>query len=343
MILKKILSLPFALYQEKICIYNYGIDDSELLLSLSRHFWDPTSPNKVRYKHVNKSTIIAITFRNHMDNYLLILRSEERKKIDWENIITELTASVAVLSDSSELSIPTIDKNVPMFQRETAINLHDFLDNYQLENIFMKHLISNDTIVLYKILSNLSKINQTSLSVDSLRSMKYRIVSFITLITRASISHGCPVNLSYRLSDLLIQKLDNINSIHDFHIFVKYLINEFSLLNQTKANHYPSDIVNKTIEYIYCNLYDKITNNSISTSLGVNENYLSSIFKKVTNYPLRSFINNARIEESKYLLCYSDLSLKEISELLYFSNQSHFSKVFRQKTSYTPKEYRLLF
>ncbi|EME3582200.1 helix-turn-helix domain-containing protein [Enterococcus faecium] len=347
-LLKKILTIPFALYQEKICIYDQDIYDSELLLSLSRRFWNPNRLNEVRYGYLSKKTVIAITFQNHLDIYLLILIPENGKKIEWENIIMELKAAVAILSNSLDLSPPSIDKGSkdiydPLFSIESTVNMQDFLDNYHLEKIFMKHLVANDTIILYKILSNLSKINQTSLSTDNLRSMKYRVVSFITLITRASISHGCPINLSYRLSDLLIQKLDNISSIHELHYFIKYLINEFSLLNQTKANRYPSDIVNKAVEYIYCNLYEKITNKSISTSIGVNENYLSTTFKKVTNCPLRTFINNARIEESKYLLCYSDLSLKEISELLYFSNQSHFSKIFRQKTSFTPKEYRFLF
>lgn len=348
MLLKKILSFPFALYQEKICIYDYGIDDSELLLSLSRHFWDPSLKNEIRYSHLNNRTLIAVSFQNKSDKYLLVLQSDIDEKVQWESIISELTGAVAILSDSLTLAAPFADKNSedfyqPMFPAEVTVNMHDFLDNYQLEKIFMKQLVTNDTIILYKILNNLSKINKTSLSVDTLRSMKYRIVSFITLITRASISHGCPINLSYRLSDLLIQKLDKIESIRDIQYFVKYLINEFSLLNQTKANRYSSDIVNKAIEYIYANLYEKITNESINISLGVNVNYLSSTFKKVTSIPLRTFINNAKIDEAKYLLCYSELSLKEISESLYFSNQSHFNKLFHQMTSYTPREYRMLF
>lgn len=40
------------------------------------------------------------------------------------------------------------------------------------------------------------------------------------------------------------------------------------------------------------------------------------------------------------MLKYSDASYAEIASMLAFSSQSHFTKVFRENTGFTPKEYR---
>ena len=47
-----------------------------------------------------------------------------------------------------------------------------------------------------------------------------------------------------------------------------------------------------------------------------------------------------RIDESKYLLAETDLSLSQIAQLLGFSSLSYFSQVFHRTQDISPKEYR---
>ena len=47
-----------------------------------------------------------------------------------------------------------------------------------------------------------------------------------------------------------------------------------------------------------------------------------------------------RIEESKYLLMETDLSMSQIAQLLGFSSLSYFSQVFRRSQGVSPLEYR---
>jgi AraC-like DNA-binding protein len=47
-----------------------------------------------------------------------------------------------------------------------------------------------------------------------------------------------------------------------------------------------------------------------------------------------------RIEESKYLLAETDLSLSQVAQLLGFSSPSYFSQVFRRTQGISPMEYR---
>ncbi|WP_425270542.1 AraC family transcriptional regulator [Ligilactobacillus ubinensis] len=58
---------------------------------------------------------------------------------------------------------------------------------------------------------------------------------------------------------------------------------------------------------------------------------------------LQTYIINEKITEAQYLLTNTDFTYSISSELLHFSNQSHFCKLFKQYTNYTPKEFRLWF
>ena len=47
-----------------------------------------------------------------------------------------------------------------------------------------------------------------------------------------------------------------------------------------------------------------------------------------------------RLDESKYLLSETDLSMSQIAQLLGFSSLSYFSQVFRRTQATSPLEYR---
>lgn len=245
------------------------------------------------------------------------------------------------MTETDSLNLPD-DVKETLSEKEIE-NTQDYVDNYQLENLFMNQLKSENIVASNQMLNHLIKINQSKLAKNELQEKKYRLVSLITVITRAAIKQGCTPNLAYRLSDQLIQKMDAIEHSREFSTFLKSLILEFSVLLQTRGTKYNSEVVNTAIEYISRNLYQPISNEDIANYVGVNTNYLSSIFKKETNIALHQYLLEARVNEAQYLLSHTDIAFKDISEILQFSNQSHFGKIFKSKTMYTPKEFRILF
>lgn len=49
-----------------------------------------------------------------------------------------------------------------------------------------------------------------------------------------------------------------------------------------------------------------------------------------------------KIEESKYFLLHSELSISDISNLFRFCNQSYYTALFKKYTGVTPKDFREL-
>lgn len=75
-------------------------------------------------------------------------------------------------------------------------------------------------------------------------------------------------------------------------------------------------------------------------ALGMHPNYLNHIIKETTGTPVSKWIIDKTISESKMLLAYSSLSIKEIAYRMGFAEASYFSRYFKKYTQLTAAEYR---
>ena len=92
--------------------------------------------------------------------------------------------------------------------------------------------------------------------------------------------------------------------------------------------------------YIYLHFKESLTLDLLAEEAHMNKHYLSHAFKREYGISPINYMISRRIEESKYLLTETDLSLSQISQLLGFSSLSYFSQVFRKSQSIPPIEYR---
>ena len=92
--------------------------------------------------------------------------------------------------------------------------------------------------------------------------------------------------------------------------------------------------------YIEMHFKEALTLEQLAQEAHMNKYYLSHAFKREYGESPINYMISRRIEESKYLLAETDLSMSQIAQLLGFSSLSYFSQVFRRTQSVSPKEYR---
>ena len=92
--------------------------------------------------------------------------------------------------------------------------------------------------------------------------------------------------------------------------------------------------------YIDLHFKEALTLDQLAEEGHMNKFYLSHVFKRTYGVSPINYIIEKRIDESKYLLAETDLSLSQIAQLLGFSSLSYFSQVFRRTQAVTPMEYR---
>ncbi len=84
-----------------------------------------------------------------------------------------------------------------------------------------------------------------------------------------------------------------------------------------------------------------LTLTGISSELNINPAYVSREFSKYfDNLSFGEYIRKIRIEKAIVYIQTSDYSLSEIAYLTGFSDQSHFTRIFKLETGFTPSEFK---
>lgn len=76
--------------------------------------------------------------------------------------------------------------------------------------------------------------------------------------------------------------------------------------------------------------------------LNLSPNYLSDLLQKFTGKTTQEHIHLQLIDKAKALLWSTGKSVSEIAYMLGFENPPHFTRLFKQKTGYSPSDYRNL-
>ena len=92
--------------------------------------------------------------------------------------------------------------------------------------------------------------------------------------------------------------------------------------------------------YIDDHFKEALTLDLLAEEAHMNKYYLSHAFKKEYGVSPINYMLSRRIDESKYLLAETDLSLSRIAQLLGFSSLSYFSQAFRKTQEISPMEFR---
>lgn len=100
------------------------------------------------------------------------------------------------------------------------------------------------------------------------------------------------------------------------------------------------DTIEELDSYIHTHYTEAISLAELAEKYHFNQSYLTRIFKKQKGESPLKLINTLRINDAKNLLQQPELSVREISEMLGFSNQHYFSRIFKEYTNQSPKEYR---
>jgi AraC-type DNA-binding domain-containing proteins len=186
------------------------------------------------------------------------------------------------------------------------------------------------------------KYGNMSGSNNPLRQLFYGCIANTTLATRYAIEGGLEEETAFTLSDVYIKKMEKCQTLYELDILNEKMALDFTeqVAKAKAAKHTYSEPVTKCIDYIFKNIYKKITLTALAEEVHLSPKYLSCLFGRETGQTLSSYIEDKRLTEAKNLLVYSQYSFSEISSYLSYNTQSYFIFVFKKKTGMTPKEYR---
>ena len=102
---------------------------------------------------------------------------------------------------------------------------------------------------------------------------------------------------------------------------------------------YKNRIVIDVKNHINEHVREKLSLNQVAAQFGVSPSYLSQLFGRYSDVGFSEYINIAKINLAKKMLREEHYKVYEVSELLSFSNEFYFSKVFKKLEGVSPTEY----
>ncbi len=99
-------------------------------------------------------------------------------------------------------------------------------------------------------------------------------------------------------------------------------------------------VVRRAINYLGKNLDKKLSLNKLAAEIGYSPTYLSTLFRKETNYSPISYFSHLKILKACEFLDYTNMKVKEISFRLGYSDPYYFTKDFKKKMGLSPRNYR---
>lgn len=170
--------------------------------------------------------------------------------------------------------------------------------------------------------------------------IKNRAAELVVLFSRAAIEGGADVQQIFGQNRNILQQISRFETLDElsefltamFYRFVGYVF-DFSQIEHT-------DIVHKTVNYVRAHYSEKITLDDVAGHVYLSKSYLSRIFKEELGSSFTDFVNAVRIQKSKELLKDQSISLANIADLVGFSDQSYFTKVFSRAEGMSPGQYR---
>lgn len=245
---------------------------------------------------------------HHPQNF--VIRSAGGSK-DYLLIITKSDTTFSI--DGNEYETPPgtmvlFDKNVPYdYRNKSGEYINDWLHfDFDGENQPFEALkiVLNKPVVLNDITSISLILHLIINEMHSKSPYKNEVLDHYMKI------------LLYRLSEHIQNKNDSIKS----HPMYQKLL-------ELRAK-------------IYNNPQEKWTINRMCRELNVSTSYAQHIYKDTFQISCMNDVINARIEQAKFYLLQSVLSISAIAENCGYESEIHFSRQFKKVTGMSPREYR---
>ncbi|MFF5995981.1 helix-turn-helix domain-containing protein [Lysinibacillus sp. KU-BSD001] len=125
--------------------------------------------------------------------------------------------------------------------------------------------------------------------------------------------------------------------LQEIIVFLQSLLQKVQSIHVSKQ----ADYTEQAIAYIEQHYADSSINlQQMARDIGINANYLSSLFTKKQGLHLKKYLSNYRIQQASKLLLTTDMPVSEIAVSCGFEDVNYFIKVFKQYFNDTPLKYR---
>lgn len=367
----KVLIIPNV---PETCMNNPFTCDPEMLSAIPEMaperpfiFQDPDFPDifygAIRYKEKDRLSVIGPVAKKKLPVNILSRYIKKHQIKDEKNFFIHQVPVITVCHFLSEIymmsfdvyidpkALLPVDKGKKDVNREPdEVNLEFNLSYDTEEKIHfpyrneekMLDMIRNGDIN-FEFAENSLKLHEQGgkLAHSEIKDREYKSVGAITLYCRAAIQGGLNPYESFEIGEMYLQKISEANKVGQYNNIREACFRHYcrSVYNAQSARN-ENLHVQRCKYFIDKNVTKKFSFDDLVQYVGIDQSYLSKLFRHVEGETITEYITRSRIKAAENMLKFSRYTTQEISDYLSFYDQSYFCKVFKSKVGLTPTEYR---
>lgn len=223
------------------------------------------------------------------------------------------------------------------YRLQLGNELHDF--TLEAGQAF---LIVPDKIVYY-VADTSDPWEYMWIEVDGLKAREY--LGQAGLTRQTPIYHPVSPEAGARMADYLAHIVTNHTmpvpeTMGYAYLFFNALIQSSDRRRELPKNSIQVFYIQSAIGFIEQHYMEDITVDDMAAALNLNRSYFSKLFKKMTQKSPQTFLIAYRVNRACELLRSTKMSIGEISSMVGYSNQFHFSRAFKNAMELSPNEWR---
>lgn len=313
----KKLDFPFSLDDSKGEVIEVSILDYESI----EHFWH-YGKERLLVAMLNilkdeyfKANVYSINANNSKFRYIILGEYKEFNSENIKNLFKDL------------LNVEAEIKLVKTFPHLWELSCENLADNDQDEiALMLSHIIDGNKKSAVSILSNVMKnINKIDDDITMDKDMKKNLIQLFQFVGKL---------IDYKEDNCK----DSINYIKISYRNLQKTINEYIKRLET-TNNKTNVIIESAKAFIVENYKNDITRNDVARHVFLNSAYFSRYFKKETGENFYDYLVGVRMRKAIELLG-ENVKVNEVCERVGYISLTHFRKMFKKYTSYSPTEYK---
>lgn len=170
--------------------------------------------------------------------------------------------------------------------------------------------------------------------------LKARLVELLSVLSRAAAQGGVDINALLNKNLEYINKVLTIDTQEDICVWISHALDDFieSVYNSQDAKKMSQ--LKPVIEYMQTHYDQPLTLADIAKVAHLSISRLAHLFREQMGITLIDYLTSIRINHAKRMLLTTECNCTRICYEIGYNNQSYFTRVFKQLTGLTPRQFR---
>ncbi|MTI58936.1 MAG: response regulator [Firmicutes bacterium] len=207
---------------------------------------------------------------------------------------------------------------------------------YQREKVICGKIIDRDLDAAIKEFNNIFSILIENYGKNAGKIKKY-LKEFIILLNR-DIKDYFGSDIELFSTQQVEKEIFSFEDLYDIKIYIQHLISKVVSIILEYQKDGKNQVIETVKNYIKENYNEDISLSEMAKYTSFSRYYLSRLFKEVEGINFKDYIIKVRMEKAKKLLK-SGKKIKDIADLIGYSNPNYFSSAFKKYTGVSPTKY----